>query len=70
VKAPAEAEAHTHRDDSTAVDEVAFQGWRSSPNKRRARLLATRLADLTVGDLLAILDDLDRGRHLSERGLL
>jgi hypothetical protein len=52
------------------VEELAYMAWRSSPNQRKARLLATRLADLTVGDLLAILEDIDRGRRLGERGLL
>ena len=53
-----------------SVEELAYMAWRSSPNKRRAQLLGTRLADLTVADLLSILDDLDRGQHLAERGIL
>jgi len=71
VKAPAEAEAHTQRVDSSAVDpDVAAFGWRASPNKRKHQLLGTRLADLTVGDLVKILEDLELGQRLRERGLL
>jgi hypothetical protein len=50
--------------------EREYRSWQVWGERRRRGLLATRLEDLTVGELLDVLEQLDHVRWMEEGGLL